>query len=406
MELDIENIVPQLSVNAAFYPFDKQTYVVQQTAHAHQLRVNQATYQLLSLVNGERTIEEITTTYNQSLPIPISVKDVYNTLFEQLSKWGIIEDNKPIQQRQKDAYLMLRFTLLPVSILNKVTPTLGFLFNPILFYWLASAMVLSSCFLIRYVYSHLKFDTPISPELAFWLYIIAGLSILSHELGHVSACNKFGAKHGEIGFGFYLFMPVCYADVTDAWKLPAAKRIIIDFAGVFMDLIFLHLCFLGIYFFKIQILMYVCIPIVMNILFNLNPFFRFDGYWVLADALGIPNLRAKSMTYFRDIISTKTKFDLSLKSILLFIYGALVWSLLFLFLSTILYYQSASLWYFPIEVFDLLKTLIINTKDFTFSYFQSQISKIIIPVVFYITVWNLCRKQVITIKDFLHKTIQ
>jgi putative peptide zinc metalloprotease protein len=144
----------------------------------------------------------------------------------------------------------------------------------------------------------------------------------------------------------------------------------------------------------------------MNILFNLNPFFRFDGYWVLADALGIPNLRAKSMTYFRDIISLKTMLALSVESILLFIYGALVWGLLFLFLGTVLYYQSASLWHFPIEVFELLKTLIINTKDFTFSYFQSQISKVVIPFIFYITVWNLCRKQVITIKDFLLQTIQ
>jgi putative peptide zinc metalloprotease protein len=407
MESEIINIVPKISAQIAFYPFDKQTYLVQQKSHAHQLRINKATYDLLSLVNGERTINDITAIYNQSLPIPISVKDVHNTLFEKLSEWGIIEDDKPIKIRQKDTYLMLRFTLLPVKFLNKITPKLGSLFNPAIFYLLGSIMILSACFLGRYMYlSNTKIDNQISSALLFQVYIISGISVLLHELGHVSACNKFGAKHGEIGFGFYLFMPVCYADVTDAWKLPASKRIIIDLAGVFMDLIFLHLCFLIFYFFQVQVMAYICIPIILNILFNLNPFFRFDGYWVLADALGIPNLRAKSMTYFQEIIFLVTKPSISPQSVFLFTYGALLWGLLILFLGTVLYYQSSSLWYFPVELLELSKTLIFSTQDITLRYLQGHISKILVPIIFYITVWNLCKKRVITVRDFLRQTIQ
>lgn len=57
------------------------------------------------------------------------------------------------------------------------------------------------------------------------VYSILGLlvfmlgSSLFHELGHASACKYYGIKHGGIGFGLYLNIPVLYTDVTEVWQL-------------------------------------------------------------------------------------------------------------------------------------------------------------------------------------------
>jgi putative peptide zinc metalloprotease protein len=44
-------------------------------------------------------------------------------------------------------------------------------------------------------------------------------------------------KAGSIGFGFYLLIPVFYADVSNAWSLSPGKRIIINIAGMYFQLL-------------------------------------------------------------------------------------------------------------------------------------------------------------------------
>ena len=342
-ENNLENIVPQLADGVQFHSFDSNTHLVQQNHYGHQLRINEVTYRLLTLIDGRRNIAEITNIYNQDSSSSMAAEKIHGLLFEYFSKWGIVQTDNPVQKRSKDGYLMLRITLLPVTLLRYITPYFRFLFQPAFFWISIMCMSTSAFFLFYFGQISIQFTQNIAPKSMYYIYIMAAMSVIWHELGHVAACRRFGVNHGEIGFGFYLFMPVCYADVTDAWKVSPQKRIIIDFAGVFMDFVFLHLCFLGFYFFQINWLLFVCGFVLINILFNINPFFRFDGYWALSDALGIPSLRQKSMAYSRDCISFKTKFIRSRSSFFLFFYGVAVWLLLFLFLFSIVFYQTSSL---------------------------------------------------------------
>ena len=41
----------------------------------------------------------------------------------------------------------------------------------------------------------------------------------------------------------------------------------------------------------------------MNFVITLNPFFKFDGYWILSDVLGVANLRKKGTEWVGYVLS-------------------------------------------------------------------------------------------------------
>jgi len=126
-----------------------------------------------------------------------------------------------------------------------------------------------------------------------WVVLVAGvyLSLLIHELGHCSACERFGAEHGEIGAGIYFIYPVFYADVAQCWSLPRMRRAAVDAAGVYFQLLLSALGCLAWILTGHRLVKIFVYSSAVTVLFNMNPFLRFDGYWLLADLSGIPGLR-------------------------------------------------------------------------------------------------------------------
>jgi putative peptide zinc metalloprotease protein len=127
----------------------------------------------------------------------------------------------------------------------------------------------------------------------FNVLLLLGMVILSagfHEFGHAAACTYGGARPGKIGGGLYLVWPAFYTDVTDAYRLNRRGRLRTDLAGVYFNLIF-ALATLGLYAVTGYEPLLVLIPIQhLEILHQLLPFLRMDGYYILADLTGVPDL--------------------------------------------------------------------------------------------------------------------
>lgn len=132
------------------------------------------------------------------------------------------------------------------------------------------------------------------------VYVLAGvlgfmlLSSLFHELGHASACKFYGIRHGGIGFGLYLTFPVLYTDVTEVWRLGRKQRCMVNLAGVYFQMYVLAALLVVYYWTGYDIVRYMVLIINLGFLMTLNPFFKFDGYWIASDLLGVPNLRKRS----------------------------------------------------------------------------------------------------------------
>jgi putative peptide zinc metalloprotease protein len=138
------------------------------------------------------------------------------------------------------------------------------------------------------------------------LLIVLALSVISaafHECGHATGCRFGGARPGTIGVGIYLIWPSFFTNVTDSYRLSRAGRLRTDLGGLYFNLIFM-LALAGIYAATSAQLLLVVIAIThLEMLEQLLPFVRFDGYFILSDLAGVPDLFARVVPILRSVIS-------------------------------------------------------------------------------------------------------
>jgi putative peptide zinc metalloprotease protein len=128
------------------------------------------------------------------------------------------------------------------------------------------------------------------PELTLLLLTLLVLSMAFHEIGHVTACRYGGARPGDMGVGLYLVWPALYSTVTDTYRLDRVGRLRTDLAGVYFNAIFMAVL-TGVYLgtdatWLLPAILLMHIQAAQQFL----PSIRFDGYYMLADLAGVPEL--------------------------------------------------------------------------------------------------------------------
>src|SRR5436190_3410613 len=130
--------------------------------------------------------------------------------------------------------------------------------------------------------------------------LILGLLTLSaafHEIGHATACRYGGASPGAMGAGIYVVWPAFYTDVTDAYRLDRRGRLRTDLGGIYFNAIFI-LATVGAYAVTGYEPLLLLVPVQhFQMLFQLMPMLRLDGYYVISDLTGVPDMlgRVKPM---------------------------------------------------------------------------------------------------------------
>lgn len=126
------------------------------------------------------------------------------------------------------------------------------------------------------------------------LAILLLVSVMFHEFGHLAACHRWECPHGPLGFGLYFFNPVFYVDVTAAWRLNRYQRALVDVGGVYLQLLFVPISLL--LFWATQDPTYLTAIAIINVvaISNFEPFMKLDGYWLLSDLTGVPNLHTRT----------------------------------------------------------------------------------------------------------------
>ena len=134
------------------------------------------------------------------------------------------------------------------------------------------------------------------------LLIVLGLSVVSamfHECGHAAGCRYGGARPGKIGVGIYLVWPAFFTNVTDSYRLSRAGRLRTDLGGLYFNAVFM-LALAGIYAAtSSEVLLLVIAFTHLEMLEQLMPFARFDGYFILSDLIGVPDLFARVVPIVR-----------------------------------------------------------------------------------------------------------
>lgn len=206
-----------------------------------------------------------------------------------------------------DHYLFFRIPLVrPAAFLVRTLPRVAPLWS-VPAVWIFVAIAAAGLLLVSR-----QWDAFLASFLYFfsWEGLIAygiGLSAVkvAHELGHAYTATRFGCRVPSMGVSFLVMMPVLYTDTTGAWRLRSRrKRLAIDCAGVGAELMIASVATFLWALLPEGMLRSVAFILattswVMSLAVNLNPFMRFDGYYLFSDFMGVPNLQPRAFALGR-----------------------------------------------------------------------------------------------------------
>jgi putative peptide zinc metalloprotease protein len=123
-----------------------------------------------------------------------------------------------------------------------------------------------------------------------------------HEFGHAAALRYGGGRARSIGVGIYLMDPAFYTDVTDSYRLGRGARLRTGFGGIYFDLI-LSTIFIVVYRFTgHEAALVFALVNTLEVLTEFSPLGRYDGYWLLADLVGVPDFFALMKPFLRSVL--------------------------------------------------------------------------------------------------------
>ena len=135
--------------------------------------------------------------------------------------------------------------------------------------------------------------------------VVLGLSVVSavfHECGHAAGCRYGGARPGVIGVGIYMVWPAFFTNVTDSYRLSRAG-LRTDLGGLYFNAVFM-LALAGLYAATSAEVLLLAIAVThLEMAEQLLPFVRFDGYFILSDLIGVPDLFARIAPVLRSAVS-------------------------------------------------------------------------------------------------------
>lgn len=139
----------------------------------------------------------------------------------------------------------------------------------------------------------------------FYLWVTIAVTKLVHELSHAYTAKRYGLHVPSMGIVFLIFFPCLFCNTTDAWQLADRRqRMAISAAGVGAEFVLAVIAVYVWYFSNPGIVNSLAfylmgVSVVSTVLVNGNPLMKFDGYFILVDFLGIPNLYRKSFAYLK-----------------------------------------------------------------------------------------------------------
>ncbi|EHR72502.1 membrane-fusion protein [Burkholderiales bacterium JOSHI_001] len=289
-------------------------------------RLDRSAWELVGRINGRDTVQTLWDTVHHRLGEAAPSQHEAITLLSQMAQADLIAaDACPDlpallggQRRRQRAKriaaanpLAFRLPLVnPTRLLDRIAPALRWLFTPAVFLlWLllvGAGAVLA-----------LGWAAPLgqalqaqatSPQfiLTMWLAypVVKGL----HEMAHALAVRSFGGSVREMGVTLLMLTPVPYVDASAAIAFPQRhRRIAVSAVGVMVELALASLALAVWTATDHPGLREVALAVVLlcglsTLLFNANPLMRFDGYFMLCDALEQPNLGPRADTLLKALL--------------------------------------------------------------------------------------------------------
>ncbi|MCU1515859.1 MAG: hypothetical protein JWQ75_580 [Pseudarthrobacter sp.] len=264
-------------------------------ADGQTLQLTRLLYLVLEAVDGTRDLEDIARHASTGSGRLVSAENVRTLIDSQLLPMGLLRlaDGSQPEVKKADPLLGMRFRYMVTDPerTRRLTAPFAVLFNPLIVAAVTAAF-LAACWWVLMVKglasaTHEAFENPLLLLLVFAVTVVsAGF----HEFGHAAAATKGGATPGAMGTGLYLIWPAFFTDVTDSYRLGRGGRLRTDLGGLYFNAI-VAVAILGIWWATgFDALLLVVVTQILQMVRQLLPLVRFDGYHILADTVGVPDL--------------------------------------------------------------------------------------------------------------------
>lgn len=257
------------------------------------LLVSRMLYTLLECMTRTRDRSLLVGEMSSRLDRQFTPEGITYLVENKLRPLGLIQGQLPGAPAVPMLSLAARRAILPSSVVAGIAGTLSVLFRPPLLALLAAGAAASTVWLVLAADLSLGvFELLEDPGVLIAVLGLTLLGTLFHELGHAAAGTYGGATPGTLGVGIYLVWPAFYTDLTDSYRLSRAGRIRTDLGGIYFNLIFV-LLLAGLFALTNSGVFLAAIALqYLLIVQQFIPFLRLDGYYLLTDLSGVPDLFA------------------------------------------------------------------------------------------------------------------
>ena len=264
-------------------------------ADGQVLQLTPLLHLVLQAADGHRSCADIAVLVGRALGRSVTEADVRALVDGHLRPLGLLRraDGSEPETRRSDPLLALKpkVAVTDPRTTHRLTDPFRFLFRPAL----ATIVVLGFVAVAGWVFfdrglGASAYDAFERPHLLLLVFVVSVLSGGFHEFGHAAAARYSGAEPGAMGAGFYIVWPAFYTDVTDSYRLGRAGRIRTDLGGLYFNAIVAVLTFVWWWSTGWEALLLLVATQVLQMVQQLLPLLRFDGYHLLADLAGVPDL--------------------------------------------------------------------------------------------------------------------
>jgi putative peptide zinc metalloprotease protein len=299
-------------------------YVIQDPASGRFNRFTPAAYQLLGLMNGKRTMDELWDVAVEQLGDETPSQEEVIGLLSQLHSADLLNcevnpDSAELFERfQKQdrtrgrANIKNPFSIRiplwdPDKFLNRTMPEIKPFVRVagIVVYTLVVAFALLLAAVSWPELTGNLSDRVFSAQNLVVLWLCFPIVKLLHELGHGYAVKAGGGEVHEMGIMFLVFMPIPYVDASAASGFRSKwRRVLVGAAGMLFELFLASLAMIVwvaaepglVRAFAFNTML---IAGVSTLVFNGNPLLRYDAYYILSDLIEMPNLATRGNQYWR-----------------------------------------------------------------------------------------------------------
>jgi putative peptide zinc metalloprotease protein len=282
---------------------------------------------VIAAMDGKRTVENLWEMANKRLGEDAPTQDEIINLLGQLHSADLLQsdvtpdvgevfdrgerEQKALRRRTYMNPMAVRIPLWdPDSFLDRFPKIIRLLWSRWgALLWLA--VVLPALILVPMNWQELTHnfsDRVLAVNNLFLLWLVFPVIKALHEMGHASATKAGGGEVHDMGLILLVLIPVPYVEASAASVFKSKyERAVVGAAGMIVELFIAALAF---YLWMLiepgamrSILFNVMlIAGVSTLAFNGNPLLRYDGYYILADLIEMPNLAVRSLRYWEYLV--------------------------------------------------------------------------------------------------------